>query len=422
MDAAGKTDAGISRAALAGSQLFRLNELLKVVSQRPFYREWFHGEIPVFSNLDQIRTLPLLEKSDLIFAGPSAPGRQFDLSLEHYTRFHQTSGTQGFPMVVLDTAVDWQWWLTCWDYVLDAAEVTSDDVAMMAFSFGPFIGFWTANDALVQRGALVVPGGGLSSENRLQMIVQQKCTVLCCTPTYALHLLAVGNRLGMKLQESPITRVIVAGEPGGSIASIREKIESGWGATVIDHCGASEVGAWGFGDRQGEGIHVIEPEFIAEILRVDENHPRGLPVADGECGELVLTSLGRFGGPVIRYRTGDVVCAHREHARDCPFLWLEGGVIGRADDMLVIRGVNVFPSSIEAIIRERLAYAEFRMTASRKDEMDQLLIEVEADELEVGELISTFRDRLSLRIDVKSVKNDSLPRFEAKARRLVDLR
>jgi phenylacetate-CoA ligase len=325
-------------------------------------------------------------------------------------------------MAVLDTAEDWAWWLCCWDYVLDAAEVAAADVAMMAFSFGPFIGFWTANDALVKRGSLVIPGGGLSSENRLRLIQDQGCTVLCCTPTYALHLLAVAEQLGLDMAQSKIRRVIVAGEPGGSIDSIRTRIEKGWGAVVIDHSGASEVGAWGFGDSSGEGLHVIETEFIAEVLRVDENYPRGLPVAEGESGELVLTSLGRLGGPVIRYRTGDVVKAYRDHGRDCPFLWLEGGVIGRADDMLVIRGVNVFPSSVESIVRESLPYEEFRMIASRINEMDQLEIEIEAGQEDVDSLSAKLRDRLSLRVPVRSVPAGTLPRFEAKARRLVDQR
>jgi len=403
-------------------QLSRLNHLLEVVSDRPFYRERFNGKKYCFSSLDELRDLPLLTKSDLIETGQCLPGRQFDRSKDHYVRMHQTSGTKGFPMIVLDTPEDWDWWLRCWDYVLDAAEVTACDIAMMAFSFGPFIGFWSANDALVNRGALVIPGGGLSSENRLRLIQDQGCTVLCCTPTYALHLLAVADQLGLDMSRSRVRRVIVAGEPGGSIRSVRSRIEEGWGAVVIDHSGASEVGAWGFGDSSGEGLHVIEPEFIAEILRIDEKHPRGVPVAEGESGELVLTSLGRLGGPVIRYRTGDVVKAYRDHGRDCPFLWLEGGVIGRADDMLVIRGVNVFPSSIEAVIRESLPFQEFRIIASRYDEMDQLEIEVEAGEEEVRLLSAKLRDRLSLRIPVKSVLSGTLPRFEAKARRLLDKR
>lgn len=403
-------------------QLSRLNHLLEVVSDRPFYRERFNGKKYCFSSLDELRDLPLLTKSDLIETGQCLPGRQFDRSKDHYVRMHQTSGTKGFPMIVLDTPEDWDWWLRCWDYVLDAAEVTACDIAMMAFSFGPFIGFWSANDALVNRGALVIPGGGLSSENRLRLIQDQGCTVLCCTPTYALHLLAVADQLGLDMSRSRVRRVIVAGEPGGSIRSVRSRIEEGWGAVVIDHSGASEVGAWGFGDSSGEGLHVIEPEFIAEVLRIDEKHPRGVPVAEGESGELVLTSLGRLGGPVIRYRTGDVVKAYRDHGRDCPFLWLEGGVIGRADDMLVIRGVNVFPSSIEAVIRESLPFQEFRIIASRYDEMDQLEIEVEAGEEEVRLLSAKLRDRLSLRIPVKSVLSGTLPRFEAKARRLLDKR
>ena len=132
-------------------------------------------------------------------------------------------------MAVLDTPEDWEWWLKCWDHVLDAAEITESDVAMMAFSFGPFIGFWTANDALVKRGALVVPGGGLSSQKRLQMIADHRCTILCCTPTYALHLVSVANQMGLNLSESTITRIIVAGEPGGSIPSVRSRIEQDGG-------------------------------------------------------------------------------------------------------------------------------------------------------------------------------------------------
>ena len=150
---------------------------------------------------------------------------------------HQTSGTSGWPMPVLDTADDWRWWIECWQFVLDAAEVTSDDIAMMAFSFGPFIGFWTANDALLERGVLVIPGGGMTSEARLQMIVDHDCTVVCCTPTYALHLASVAQNRKIDLAGSRVSRIIVAGEPGGSrsqpsdrlpIALLRISTGSSW--------------------------------------------------------------------------------------------------------------------------------------------------------------------------------------------------
>ncbi len=325
-------------------------------------------------------------------------------------------------MPVLDTIADWEWWLECWQYVLDAAGAGPGDVAMMAFSFGPFIGFWTAHEALVRRGAMVIPGGGMTSEARLKMIEDHRCALLCCTPTYALHLVTVANRLGMDLASGPVRRIIVAGEPGGSVPAVRGRIEESWGAKVIDHTGASEIGAWGFGSSDGRGIHVIESEFIAELLRFDAGDPHGRPASEGEMAELVLTNLGRLGGPAIRYRTGDIVRGSVEHSYPSRFLWLEGGVLGRADNMLVIRGVNVFPSSIEAIVRELEGTAEFRMIASRHDEMDQLEIEIETPPDRAADLSERLRERLAMRVAVRTVEQGSLPRFEAKSRRWIDRR
>jgi phenylacetate-CoA ligase len=191
---------------------------------------------------------------------------------------------------------------------------------------------------------------------------------------------------------------------------------------VIDHTGASELGAWGFGSSDGTGIHVIETEFIAERLKFDSDHPEGMAAADGEEAELVLTNLGRYGGPAIRYRTGDIVRGYRQHDQDCNFLWLDGGVLGRADDMLVIRGVNIFPSSIEAIVRDIEPTCEFRMIATRHDEMDQLKVEIESTESTAEALSNRLRDRLAMRVAVDCVPAESLPRFEAKSRRLIDRR
>ncbi len=403
-------------------QLQRLNELLREVQDRPFFGERHLGHRSPLKSLDDLTSLPLLTKEDVLGNAAGHPARIFDLPRTEYTRLHQTSGTKGFPMTVLDTPADWDWWLTCWDYVLDAAEVKRCDVAMMAFSFGPFIGFWTANDALVRRGTTVVPGGGMTSQQRIQMIRDHECTVLCCTPTYALHLGAVAQKHGIDLTQTSVRRIIVAGEPGGSTPSVRTRLESLWGAKVVDHAGASEVGAWGFGNPTGTGIHVIENEFIAELLRFDVEHPQGVEVDDGEQAELVLTSLGRFGGPVVRYRTGDIVRGYRQHDQACGFLFLDGGVLGRVDDMMVIRGVNVFPSSVESMVREIAPLAEFRIIATRVSEMDQLAIELEADEAGVAELSDLIRERLAMRVSVVAVAAGSLPRFEAKAKRLVDRR
>ena len=424
------------RDAVERLQLEKLNALLECVSQRPFYEPRLRSLKLPLRSLDQLDEIPLLTKQQLEPQGHAGAdssmrmprerggvaGKVFDLPREQYVRFHQTSGTHGWPMPVLDTPRDWQWWLECWQYVLDAAAVSSADVAMMAFSFGPFIGFWTAHDALVSRGAMVVPGGGMSSESRLRTLADQGCTVLCCTPTYALHLANVAEQLGVSLRENSVRRIIVAGEPGGSIVSVRSRIEQAWGARVIDHSGASEVGAWGFGVPDGPGLHVIESEFIAECL-VTEGKGKPLRRADeGELAELVLTSLGRYGGPVLRYRTGDMVRGFRDRSSECRFLWLEGGVLGRSDDMMVIRGVNVFPSSIESIVRELAPSSEFRMLATRCDEMDQLELEVEADGDTTQALAELLRARLSMRVRVRSAAYGTLPRYEAKAKRWVDQR
>jgi phenylacetate-CoA ligase len=412
----------LDRASIRAEQLRRLNDLLLSAIESPFYRDRLGSIVLPLRSLEQLSELPLICKSDLVSDTPGDPGRIFSLPRESYSRFHQTSGTSGHPMPVLDTAEDWQWWLDCWQHVLQAAAIGPGDVAMMAFSFGPFIGFWTASDALVRAGALVIPGGGMSSQTRLNMIIEQCCTVVCCTPTYALHLIRVAAELSIDLAKTSVTRLIVAGEPGGSAAAIRSRIEEGWGATVIDHSGASEIGAWGFGSHDGTGLHVIETEFIAERLRFDGSNPDGVRAGEGEAAELVLTGLGRFGGPAIRYRTGDIVRGFEQHDRSCRFLFLDGGILGRGDDMMVIRGVNVFPSSIESIVRTLDPTAEFRMIVDKQGEMDALSVEAELDEPHCRRLAEQFEKRLAMRVEVKPVVAGTLPRFEAKSKRLVDLR
>lgn len=417
-----KAQWNLSRERLQRHQLERLNNLLTHVADHPFYQER-HSEVRLpLTSLDQLAQIPLLTKQDLIPNTRGQPGKIFSEERGQYTRYHQTSGTSGHPMPVFDTKQDWGWWLNCWQHVLTAAEVTDQDTAMMAFSFGPFIGFWTACDAFIQAGAMVVPGGGMSSETRLQMIFEQDCTLVCCTPTYALHLLETAGRLGMDLASSPVTRLIVAGEPGGSVSEIRERISNGWGARVIDHVGASELGAWGFGDKAGSGIHVIETEFIAECLCFDDGWPQGRPAREGEPSELVLTGLGRFGGPAIRYRTGDMINPQLEHDQECRFLFLEGGVLGRADDMVVVRGVNIFPSSLEAIVRQLDATTEFRVFIDKQGEMDSLHVEAELSPDRCDALSRLFQSRLAMRIDVQSVTEGSLPRFQAKSKRWIDRR
>ena len=313
-------------------------------------------------------------------------------------------------MLVYDTNEDWRWWKRVWQHVFDAARVTHRDRALMAFSFGPFIGFWSAYSSLVERGALVIPSGGLSTLARLDLIDQLQATVVCCTPTYALRMAEAAREDQRDLAAGPVRALIVAGEPGGSLPAVRQKLETAFGASVIDHSGATEVGPWGFGTADGSGLHVIESEFIAEFLPHDN---------DLGAQELVLTTLGRVGWPVIRYRTGDLVVPEVPQRG---FVTLAGGVLARADEMLIIRGVNVYPSAIEETLRQFPEVEEFRVVIFKDREMDAVRVEVDGQSGDPEQIAAALHRRLGLSVEVSCLPAGSLPRYEAKSQRWVDER
>jgi phenylacetate-CoA ligase len=362
---------------------------------------------------------PFTTKQEL--SGSGADGHfaaNLTYPIDHYTRFHRTSGTRGRPVVVVDTPRDWNWWTDCWQYLIDAAEIRATDRVLMAFRYGPHIGLWSAHDALLERGAMVLPGGGLNARARLELIASGGATVLFCTPTYVLHLAAVAEERGINPASLNIRAIVVAGEPGGSVPATRARIEKAWNAKLFDHAGATEVGPWGYGDAEGRGLRVIETEFIAEFLSVDTDKP----ATEGELAHLVITSLGRHGAPVIRYRTGDLVRPRWEHDGPNRFVLVEGGVLGRTDNMMVVRGVNIFPSSVEQILHGFPEVVEFRLTARRVGTKDQLHIDVE-DRLERPQRIADeLRLRLGLKVNVRTVPLGSLPRSEDLANRFVDER
>jgi phenylacetate-CoA ligase len=411
---------GLPADQLAKHQRDRLNELLAaMLPHNRFYADKFSDiELPLAS-LETLDHLPFTFKEDLLNdpdGSHYAANRTYPL--ESYVRFHRTSGTRGRPLVVVDTQEDWMWWLDCWQYVLDTADIGAEDRVMLAFSFGPFVGFWSAFDALAQRGALVIPAGGLNTLARLELIRSHRATCLLCTPSYAMHLAEVAAENQIDPTTLDVRRIIVAGEPGGSVPNVRRQIEAGWNAEVIDHSGATEVGPWGYADRERRGLHVNEAEFIAEFLSVETGKVAG----EGELAELVLTTLGRVGAPVIRYRTGDLVRPTWNHEGENRFVLLDGGVLGRADDMMIIRGVNVFPSSVEQILRGFPEIIEYRLTAFRKVQMDQLSVEIEDRLNDPDRVARELQLRLGLRIEVTTVEIGSLPRFEAKGKRFIDLR
>jgi phenylacetate-CoA ligase len=413
------------REQLQALQLQKLQAMFtEIYGKNPFYTAKLRqpgfapGDLKTLADLTH---LPFTTKDELV-ADQAHNGFAANLTypLAAYTRFHQTSGTTGKPLRVFDTAASWDWWGRCWGYVFAGAGLTAEDRIFCAFSFGPFIGFWAAVEGAHHIGAMLVPGGGRSSLERLHLMKETGCTALCCTPTYALHLLEVARENNFEMSDLNIHTTVHAGEPGANVPATKQRIEQGWSAHCYDHAGASEIGAHCFeGSDRRNGLYVIESEFIAEILDPASSQP----VPNGEKGELVLTNLGRWGFPVIRYRTGDIVVASPDQSSgERTFLHLDGGVIGRADDMVTVRGVNVFPSAIENFVREHPQVDEFRVTVDKRDNLDKLTIELElaagADEQTIPTLITqAISANLGLRPTVHCVSRDTLPRFELKARR-----
>jgi phenylacetate-CoA ligase len=424
------TDERLERDAITARQGERLSALLAAIHGRNrFYTHKLDAaglDVKALRFPADLARLPFTTKAELVADQQSNPpwGTALTEPIERYTRYCQTSSTTGKPLRWIDTAESWQWALECWKVVYRAARVAPGDRVFFPFSFGPFLGFWTAFDAGAQMGLHCVPGGGMSSHVRLAMIDNVGATVVCCTPTYALRLAEVAAEEGHPpLTASAVRVLIVAGEPGGSIPATRARIEQSWGARVIDHHGLTEVGPISFECWESPGfLHVNEAEYVCEVV----DQETGSAVADGQRGELVVTNLGRVASPVIRYRTGDIVM-RRSGPCVCGRTWarLEGGILARADDMVNIRGVNVYPASIEAVVRMFQEVVEFRSTVSRHGAMRSLDLEVEltpqtADAAGVAHRVSQqLREALGLTVPVHVAPPGSLPRFEMKARRFV---
>jgi phenylacetate-CoA ligase len=367
---------------------------------------------------DDFRRLPFTCKRELVEDQAAHPpfGSNLTYPLDRYVRVHQTSGTTGAPLRWLDTQDSWAWWARCWGFVLRGAGLGPGDRVFFPFSFGLFVGFWSGFEGVRALGAMAIPGGGQDSAQRLAAMEALGATAVCCTPSYALRLAEVARERGVALDRLGVRTTVHAGEPGAGIPAVRARIEAAWGARAYDHVGMTEVGAYGFECAARTGPHINEAEFIAEVI----DPSTGQPAAEGE---LVLSNLGRVGSPLLRYRTGDRVRLARGRC-ECgrSFVRLEGGILGRVDDMLIVRGVNVFPSALEGIVRRFGAVDEFLIEVYRRGQLDEvrLLVEVRGHaEPVAAALQEAMRVDLGIRVEVVPVPGQSLPRYELKARRLV---
>lgn len=421
-----------NRAEIATGQLAQLRSLVaELIPANSFYTAKLQAEGVTFdiASLEDFCTrFPFTTKAELVEDQLAHPpfGTNLTFPLASYTRFHQTSGTTGAPLRWLDTPESWDGLVESWTTIFRVAGVSSLDRIFFAFTFGPFIGFWLAFAAGQKIGALCLPGGGLGSVARLRMILENEATVLCCTPTYAIRLGEVAAAENISLRHARVKTIIVAGEPGGSVASVRSRVEELWpGAAVFDHHGMTETGPVSFQCPSQPGVlHVIESAYLAELI--DPLTGGALP--PGEVGELVLTTLGRTASPLLRYRTGDQVRAIRP-GKACVCgrveLALEGGILGRVDDMLVVRGVNIFPSAVEEILRGFSEIAEYQVKIARPNALTELFIRIEpaGDRANGTDLCRRVEKALqtafNLRIPVSEAPAGTLPRFEMKARRWI---
>ena len=419
------------RQVIAQRQSEALRNLLRaILPDNPFYSAKYGaartpGKVSHLG--DFYGSFPFTTKAEFVADQAANPpyGTNLTYPLERYTRCHQTSGTSGSPLRWLDTPESWDWMLGNWQTIFRVAGVTNADTVFFAFSFGPFIGFWLAFEAAARLGCRCLPGGGMSSAARLRAVLDQRATVLCCTPTYALHLAEIAAVEGLSLAESPVKTLIVAGEPGGCIPGTRARLESLWpGARVVDHHGMTESGPVTYEcPTKPRVLHVLESAYVAEIV----DPATGAHVATGESGELVLTTLGRLGSPVLRYRTGDLVRAALDTVCECgrSELALEGGILGRTDDMVCVRGVNLYPSAVEEVVRARGGVAEYQVRIDTASALAEISLKLEplpdvADAAALArEVESALQTAFNLRIPVAVAPPGSLPRFEMKAQRWV---
>jgi len=421
-----------SREEILRIQFNKLEALLKkVYASNQFYRKKFdsYGITPsAICSLNDLQKVPFTVKKEFEEEQEKHPifGTNLTEPLENYVQYHQTSGTTGKPLKFLDTRESWDWRGKCACYVMKAAGVRKGDRIFFPFNFGPYTAFWIIYEGAYQLGNLIIPAGGWDSLQRLQSIIENQATVIPVTPSYAIRLGEIAYENHIDIANSGVRIIMLSGEPGGLVPGIREKIQHLWGAQCYDWIGMTEVGAWAFQcTEQPNAVHILESEFIAEIV----DSEAATPVQEGKVGELVLTNLGRSCMPSIRYRTGDLARVKKGLCL-CgrTFQLLDGGIIGRKDSMVIIRGVNIFPNVLYDIIENHIqSEDDYRIEAYRGKEGDEIAIQLEIGDNSRKEEVqraiqSEIKKKLNLRIEVKTFTKGTFPKSDYKAKRFIDRR
>lgn len=428
----------LEREQLRALQFAKLTRLVEWAAARsPYYAAAFARagfEPEQLRSWSDIERIPFTTREDWMASQAASPpyGGLPVAEASAAIRMHTTSGTSGkTPLRALDSRKDWKWAAEMWAYAMYGMGIRSTDTAYVAFGYGSFIGFWGLHNGLEKIGALTIPGGAQTTAARVKQILDFGATVVASTPTYAIRLAHEAEALGLDLRNSPVHTVILSGEPAGSIPATKALIESLWGAKTFDTAGMTEVSTifmFEPADQPG-GCHIIEDHFIEQVI--DAETGRELPY--GEAGERVCTSFGRSMIPLIRYRTADLVVKvpHTAAANGRTWDLYRGGIIGRVDDMKLVRGTNVYPGAVEGIVRTFDGIEEFQLRITREGIRDEITLVVEPatsmGEAEWDRLVAGLGRELAdahegLRFLIERAPAGSLPRFELKARRLSDLR
>ena len=421
-------------------QTLQLKKFRRIVewayNNSPFYRNLYQkaglepGDI---KNVEDIRKVPKIEKGmmrDVQKNDPFPYGDMLAVPLEQVTNFRQTSGTTGTPVYQADTWQDWEWWAESWCYILYAQGYRDTDRVFLPFGYNIFVAFWAMHYASEKLGCETVPGGVLDTEARILKMQELKCTAFGATPTYVLGLADKARKMGIDpAKDLYIRRITVAGEPGGSIPTTKKRMEDAWGAKVYDHIGATEIGAWCYEcTEQPGGLHVNEGLFLVEIEDVETGE---LITGPGKRGKMIITAFDRIGKPCIRFDSKDVIVWGNKEC-DCgrTFRMIDGGVVGRADDITKVKGVLLAPTAIEEVVHSIKGLDnEFEVVVTKKGDLDDITLKVELLPGEEGnraaileQLKEQLRLKTNLGYNIEVHPHNSLPRYEVKAKRFKDLR
>lgn len=412
------------RNALDNKQLQGLRKTVDIVKKNvPHYRELLKDiEAENIISLSDISKLPFTTKDDL---RDNYPFGLFAVPRENLARIHASSGTTGKSTVVGYTSRDIDSWSGMIAEELKAIGVTKEDTIQVAYGYGLFTGGLGLHYGAEKLGATVVPMSSGNTYKQLQLMEDFETTVLACTPSYALHLAEAGIDRGIDFHKLPIKTGIFGAEPWSE--QMREEIEKVFGIKAYDIYGLSEIIGPGVSCECSyrQGLHIREDLYIAEIIDPDTEENLDY----GETGELVITSIGKEAMPLIRYRTRDITKLSKECCKCGNVNVRMDRVTGRFDDMLIIKGVNVFPSQIESVILSTPELSpHYNIVVNKKGVLDELTVEVETALpgqnciITINKLKKNIMDMIGIAMEVKLLPPKSLPRSQGKADRVTDLR